>query len=104
MPDIEAIADELATELKKHHADYLEAHLEEIQTSQITYRGKDLDSIGRSSSNGGNIFRPGRPPKVASIITSLASISILGYMTLTLLGSRSNSLIVDVTSTMRSAG
>jgi TldD protein len=55
MPDIEAIADELATELKKHPADYLEAHLEEIQTSHINYRGKDLDSIGRSSSMGGNV-------------------------------------------------
>lgn len=55
MPDIEAVADALATELKKHKADYLEARLEESQTSHITYRGKDLDSIGRSSSVGGNV-------------------------------------------------
>ncbi len=55
MPDIEDIADELAAELKKHNADYLEARLEESQTSYITYRGKDLDSIGRSSGSGGNV-------------------------------------------------
>ena len=55
MPDIETVADALATELKKHSADYLEARLEENQTSHITYRGKDLDSIGRSSGVGGNI-------------------------------------------------
>ncbi len=55
MPDIEAIADELAAELKKHKADYLEARLEEGQTSHITYRGRELESIGRSTSVGGNV-------------------------------------------------
>lgn len=55
MPDIETIDGELAAELKKHKADYLEAHLEEGQTSHITYRGKELDSIGRSTSVGGNV-------------------------------------------------
>jgi len=39
MTDIEAIARKLAGELKKHRADYLEARLEESQTSHITYRG-----------------------------------------------------------------
>ena len=55
MPDIEAIASELAVELKKYQADYLEAHLEEGQTSHITYRRKELDSIGRSTAVGGNV-------------------------------------------------
>ncbi|MGD9143886.1 MAG: TldD/PmbA family protein [Dehalococcoidia bacterium] len=55
MSDIEAVADALATELKKYSADYLEARLEESQTSHITYRGKELDSIGRSSNVGGNV-------------------------------------------------
>jgi TldD protein len=55
MPNIEAIADELAAELKKYRADYLEAHLEESQASHLAYRGKELDSIGRSTAVGGNI-------------------------------------------------
>ncbi|MFC2007815.1 TldD/PmbA family protein [Chloroflexota bacterium] len=46
---------ELGEELKKHDADYLEAHLEESQSSHITYRGKTLESIGRSTSAGGNV-------------------------------------------------
>jgi TldD protein len=55
MTDIDAIARDLARELKKHDADYLEARLEEGQSSHITYRGKDLDSIGRSTASGGNV-------------------------------------------------
>jgi TldD protein len=55
MPDIDAIAPGLADELKKHHADYLEARLEEAQTSHITYRGRGLESVGRSTASGGNI-------------------------------------------------
>ncbi len=55
MPDINAIADNLAAALKKHRADYLEARLEESQTSHITYRGKQLESVGRSSASGGNV-------------------------------------------------
>ncbi|GAG12740.1 unnamed protein product, partial [marine sediment metagenome] len=55
MPDIQNTADALAAELKKHRADYLEARLEESQTSHISYRGRELDSIGRSTSLGGNV-------------------------------------------------
>jgi TldD protein len=55
MPDIESIAGELAAGLKKYRADYLEARLEEGQTSHIAYRGRELDSIGRSTSIGGNV-------------------------------------------------
>ncbi len=54
MPDIDAIAAGLADSLKKRLADYLEARFEESQTSHITYRGRELESIGRSSSSGGN--------------------------------------------------
>jgi len=49
------IAQELAKTLKGFDADYIEAHLEETETSHLTYRGKELESIGRSSSVGGNI-------------------------------------------------
>ncbi len=55
MTYIEAIAPGLAAELKKHDADYLEARLEEAQTSHITYRGKALESVGRSTAIGGNV-------------------------------------------------
>ena len=55
MPKIEAVAHQLAEELKKHRADYLEARLEESQSSHITYRGKGLESIGRATAIGGNV-------------------------------------------------
>jgi TldD protein len=55
MTEIDAIARNLAKELKKYDADYLEARLEESQSSHITYRGKELDAIGRSTASGGNV-------------------------------------------------
>jgi TldD protein len=55
MPDIDVIAHDLKEELKNHRADYLEVRLEESRTSHITYRGKNLDSIGRASAVGGNV-------------------------------------------------
>ena len=55
MTDIETIGHELAETLKKYSADYIEARLEESQISHITYRGKELESIGRSTAIGGNI-------------------------------------------------
>ena len=55
MPDIESVAGELAAGLKKHKADYLEARLEESQSSHIAYLSKRLDSIGRSTAVGGNV-------------------------------------------------
>ncbi|MDD5127177.1 MAG: TldD/PmbA family protein [Dehalococcoidales bacterium] len=48
-------ARDLAEVLKKTPADYLEARLEENESSYITYRGKGLESIGRATSSGGNI-------------------------------------------------
>jgi TldD protein len=55
MPDINATAQSLIGELKKHRADHLEVRLEESRNSHITYRGKSLDSIGRASAVGGNV-------------------------------------------------
>ncbi|MFH1646337.1 MAG: TldD/PmbA family protein [Chloroflexota bacterium] len=55
MPEIEAVAESLREQLKKHRADYLEARLEESQTSHITYRGRGLESIGRAAASGGNV-------------------------------------------------
>ena len=52
---IDAVSRQLAENIRKNDADYLEARLEEAQTSHITYRGKELDSIGRSSGIGGNV-------------------------------------------------
>ena len=53
--DIEIIGRKIAAELKKHKADHIEAHIEQAVSSHITYRGKKLESIGKSSGAGGNI-------------------------------------------------
>jgi TldD protein len=55
MPDIKALAEQLAGILKRCGADYAEAHLEESRSSHIAYRGKELESIDRISSTGGNV-------------------------------------------------
>jgi TldD protein len=55
MSYIEAVGQQLAEELNKHGADYIEAHLEESQTSHITYREKKLESATRASAIGGNV-------------------------------------------------
>jgi TldD protein len=55
MPQIEEIAQNLAGELKKGKADYLEARFEENQTSHMMYRGQAIESIGRSTASGGNV-------------------------------------------------
>jgi len=52
---IEAVAQELAELIKRYDADYIEAHLEESQSSHITYRGRKLESIGRATAIGGNV-------------------------------------------------
>ena len=49
------VAQEMAELLKRGDADYIEAHLEESQTSHILYRGRELESIGRSEAVGGNV-------------------------------------------------
>jgi len=53
--NIKDIAHKLSKTLKGFDADYIEAHFEETETSHLTYRGRELDSIGRSNSVGGNI-------------------------------------------------
>ena len=55
MTDIQAASRQLAQAVKKYNADYIEARLEESQRSHITYRGKELESVGQSTSVGGNI-------------------------------------------------
>ncbi|MGD0794088.1 MAG: TldD/PmbA family protein [Dehalococcoidales bacterium] len=55
MPDIDIVAQGLADELKKRRADYLEARFEESQTSHIIYRGREVESVGRSAASGGNV-------------------------------------------------
>jgi len=55
MTQIEAISHQLAEIIKSYSADYIEARLEESQTSHITYRGRELESIGRSTAIGGNV-------------------------------------------------
>jgi TldD protein len=55
MADIAAIGRELAGALKKYPADFIEAHLEESQSSHVSYRGRRLESVDQTQSVGGNI-------------------------------------------------
>src|SRR4030042_1087469 len=55
MPDIDAVAQSLAAELKNRKSDYTEARFEERQPSHLVYRGKVMESIGRSTASGGNV-------------------------------------------------
>ena len=55
MPNIEVAGRQLAEALKGYNADYIEAHLEESHTSHITYRGRELESIGKTTTIGGNV-------------------------------------------------
>ena len=55
MTHIEALAHQLTKAFKGCSADYIEAHLEESQSSHITYRGRELESIGRTTAIGGNV-------------------------------------------------
>jgi len=55
MADIAAIGRELASALKKYPADFIEAHLEESQSSHVSYRGRRLESVDQTQSVGGNI-------------------------------------------------
>ena len=55
MTDIQAVGRQLAEAIKEYSADYIEARLEESQKSHITYRGRELESVGQSTAVGGNI-------------------------------------------------
>ena len=47
--------DELTAALRGHSADYIEIRLEEADATRISYRGRELEDIGRSRSAGGNV-------------------------------------------------
>ena len=55
MTRIEDASHRLAELVKRYRADYIEARLEESRTSYITYRGQELESIGRATAIGGNV-------------------------------------------------
>ena len=55
MADIEAISHQLAEAISRQDADYVEARLSDGETSSITYRGRQLESIGRNTATGGNV-------------------------------------------------
>jgi len=55
MTDLKSIGDKLSAILKKQNADYIEAHLEENHVSYISYRGRRLESVSKSTSVGGNV-------------------------------------------------
>ncbi len=55
MTNIETIGRQLAETVKRYEADYIEAHLEESQSSHIAYRGRELESVNRTTATGGNV-------------------------------------------------
>lgn len=55
MLDLDAVGQQLAEYLKNRDADYVEARLEENHLSNIAYRGRQLESVGKSTSAGGNV-------------------------------------------------
>ncbi len=55
MVDIKDISHQMAEAIREQNADYIEARLTEGETSSITYRGRQLESIGRSTATGGNV-------------------------------------------------
>ena len=55
MTDIDAASHRLTEALKGQDADYVEARLTEGWSSTITYRGKELDALGKTTSTGGNV-------------------------------------------------
>lgn len=55
MATIEEIGRSFGGIFKRFEADYIEARLEESQSSYISYRGKELESIGRQTAIGGNV-------------------------------------------------
>jgi TldD protein len=52
---IETTASQLAETVKRCDAHYIEARLEESESSHVTYRGRGLESIGRSAVAGGSV-------------------------------------------------
>ncbi|MBI4186849.1 MAG: TldD/PmbA family protein [Chloroflexi bacterium] len=55
MKEIEATGRQLAETIKRYHADYIEARLEQSQATHITYRRRELESVDRTNAVGGNI-------------------------------------------------
>lgn len=55
MADIDIASQRLTQALKGQDADYIEARLAEGRSSAIGYRGKELDSIGKTTNTGGNV-------------------------------------------------
>jgi len=55
MAGIREIGQEISESLPKYKADYIEVRLEESQNGSISYRGKKLESVNKSSSTGGNV-------------------------------------------------
>jgi len=49
------VRDEIEHALKGHDADYIELRWEEAESTRLQYRGRELESIGRSTSRGGNV-------------------------------------------------
>ncbi len=47
--------DLIESALKGHNADYIEIRIEDTETTNISFRGRELDEIGHSTGKGGNV-------------------------------------------------
>ncbi|MBM2826876.1 MAG: TldD protein [Dehalococcoidia bacterium] len=47
--------EEIEAALKGHNADYIEIRLEDSASTRISYRGRELEDIGKSTGQGGNV-------------------------------------------------
>ncbi len=52
---MEDIRDRMVDALKGRSADYLEIRVEDVELTGLQYRGKELESVGRSTDLGGNV-------------------------------------------------
>jgi len=55
MPNIDAVAEYLSGKLKQYRVDHIEVHLEETESSAVSYRGRELETAIRSRDVGGNV-------------------------------------------------
>jgi len=53
--DVEEVGHELADAFRGHDADYIEARVSEARTTQVAYRGRNLESAGQAAAVGGSI-------------------------------------------------
>ena len=55
MPDDDALRDRIEDALRGQDAEYIEVRVEQAESSQVRYRGRELEEISRNSNRGGSV-------------------------------------------------